>query len=57
VTFRGAIPPGNFYLNSFPSGLRDAFYAANAAAGTPGTYTRPNRTSMRWTLSFAALFD
>jgi hypothetical protein len=41
VTFQGNIPSGAFHENALPLGdLRAKFYAANAANGTPGTYTR-----------------
>ena len=50
VTFQGTIPSSGFSddenLVVFRGFLREAFYAANAANGTPGTYTYANRT---WT--------
>jgi len=40
VTFQGAIPSSGFNASSpFMGDLRDKFYAANPANGTPGTYT------------------
>jgi hypothetical protein len=41
VTFQGVITSGNFHVNAFYrlGDLRARFYAANAANGTPGTYT------------------
>ena len=40
VTFQGTIPAADFGTTGvFLGDLRDKFYAANAANGTPGTYT------------------
>ncbi|MDR0475054.1 MAG: leucine-rich repeat domain-containing protein [Treponema sp.] len=56
VTFEGTIPADGFgydywgnYSSTFPGDLRDKFYAADPANGTPGTYTRPNGSSLTWT--------
>jgi len=50
VTFQGTIPSINFNdWYSFPGDLRDKFYAANPANGTPGIYTRPNGSASVWT--------
>jgi len=52
VTFQGTIPAADFSsMGSFFGDLRDKFYAANAADGTPGTYTTtaPVSASSVWT--------
>jgi len=40
VTFQGTIASGNVTSSVFPGDLHGKFYAADAANGTPGTYTR-----------------
>jgi len=48
VTFQGTIASSNFSsVDTFPGNLRDKFYAADLANGTPGTYTRVGNT---WTM-------
>jgi len=54
VTFQGTIPSSGFsndtQLPPFPNYLRDDFYAANAANGTPGTYTKTGTgRNITWT--------
>jgi hypothetical protein len=53
VMFQGTIPSSGFDNNSynppFPGNLRDKFYATDSTNGTPGTYTRPNGKSNKWT--------
>jgi len=53
VTFQGTINSDSFSSDiPFPGNLRDVFYATNKTYGTPGTYTRPNGKSNRWTFKF-----
>jgi hypothetical protein len=57
VTFQGTILSSNFdyYVFGQPGyagyigDLRNKFYATNETYGTPGTYTRPNKSSTTWT--------
>jgi hypothetical protein len=53
VIFQGPIPSSGFnndsLFPSFPGDLRAKFYAKDRTNGTPGTYTRRNRTSKLWT--------
>jgi len=50
VTFQGTIPSANFpKISTFYGDLRSKFYATDKANGTPGTYTRANGDSNRWT--------
>jgi hypothetical protein len=51
VTFEGTISSSNLSSYSFDGDgdLRAKFYATDKTNGTPGTYTRPNGTSNRWT--------
>ena len=53
VTIGGQIMRGNFHELSFDGSLYALYYAANAASGTPGTYTRV-RDGQPWTLTPAA---
>jgi len=39
----------SFRLSAFGGDLRSKFYASNSTNGTPGTYTRPNKSSKTWT--------
>jgi len=50
VTFQGTITAGTFSQAFYGLGdLRAKFYATDPANGTPGTYTRPNTSSLTWT--------
>jgi len=60
VIFQGMIPSSSFNVNAFNDSifnfpnmnigdLRTKFYASNPTNGTPGTYTRPNTSSLVWT--------
>jgi hypothetical protein len=40
VTFQGAVNSANLNSSAFPGDLQTKFYGADAANGTPGTYTR-----------------
>jgi hypothetical protein len=50
ITFSGTIALASFHVDAVKGlgDIRSRFYATNAN-GTPGTYTRPNGTSMEWT--------
>jgi hypothetical protein len=50
VTFNGTIASDSFSTsNTFPGDLCDKFYATDSANGIPGTYTRPNGSTIAWT--------
>jgi len=50
VTFQGTIKSDSFdTFIPFPGDLREKFYMTNKTDGTPGTYTRPDKTSNTWT--------
>jgi len=56
VTFQGTIASDYFTSDYFDSSafgtigdLYEKFYATNPTNGTPGTYTRPNTSSLTWT--------
>jgi hypothetical protein len=53
VTFLGTIPSSGFnndrMFPSFPGNIRTKFYEVDRNNGTPGTYTRISRTTIRWT--------
>jgi len=55
VTFGGQIMSPDFSraTNTLPGDLRDKFFSTNPS-GTPGTYTRPDAKTAKWTLAATA---